>query len=36
MRDAHEILKKIIVPDDCEAEYLMILDEFAKRPISAT
>jgi hypothetical protein len=34
MRDAHEILKQLIVPDNLKDEYHMILEEFTKRPIS--
>jgi hypothetical protein len=36
MRDAHEILKKISIPDDLKDEYHMILEEFSRRPISMT
>jgi hypothetical protein len=36
MKDAHEILKKITVPDDLLIEYLNMIEEFPKRPISMT
>jgi hypothetical protein len=36
MRDAHEILKQITVPHDCEVDYQMILEDFHKKTISAT